>query len=129
MSFKEQFINSLKRRYNNQIMLEGVFEDIKKKLYELKKELNEFTRYDFDVDLNVSSDRAKLVIEDYFLMFQFHHEEDPPFIEIIWGKKGYYYTPERIELDSLNDRFNIDETFDYYLHKAFNDLLKELNEL
>lgn len=130
MSFKEQLISSLKKRYQEEISLQEIFDEIRRKLYQLEEELEEFTRYGLDVELDLNSDSAKLTIEDFYLLFEFFYDDDPPCIQVTCGDEEHSHLIDKIGVNknhllivAYRDSQNIEKAFDYYLQKAFSKML------
>ncbi|OUM85699.1 MAG: hypothetical protein BAA01_09530 [Bacillus thermozeamaize] len=127
MEFQELLISSLKRRYKNHAVLQEQFDYMAEKLKRLYKELKEFTSYGLDVEFDENDYSAKLSIKDFYLQFEFFNDDDSPCIQVVWGKEDDSYSFDKIEAQRLIDKSEADRAFDIYLHRTFNDLLKELN--
>lgn len=125
MSFKEKLLNSLSEQYKEVIALQKVFDELSEKLLQLEEELEEYTRYCIDVELDEDDDCTTLAIDDCFLKIKFNHDIDAPFISVTYGfVDETEHSIDRIYAHTLNKVFDIDREFDRYLQKAFSRLVE-----
>lgn len=126
MEFQEKLINSIKRRYIHHSNVHDIYDDLKEKLYKLYEELEEFSFYGLEVEFEENDTSVKLSINGFYLLFEFINDDDPPFIQVIWGKENQEYSFDKIDAQRWSHPTEVARGFDLYLHRAFNDLLNEL---
>ncbi|PKR82575.1 hypothetical protein [Heyndrickxia camelliae] len=133
MEFKKQLIEKLNERFEETLFLNNIFTKLANKLEIFKNQLDKYTYAGLEILYSSDDSNAKLTIEDDFISIEYDFDDMLIYIiadDII--REDYEDYEEARVIDKIGSsddgesiywKIGIEKAFDYYLKKAFENML------
>jgi hypothetical protein len=131
LDFRRKFIEKLEEEFKKELFLVDLFDEFYNRLKEFKRELNRYISSGcIEVVFEEDDDLLVLKISDDFVRFELISDIEP-YIEVTADDVIYEESNPKVidKIKSFDDGYSIywnsgmDKAFDYYLEKAFEDVL------